>query len=201
MKGWKPGEKPEKGAFSGLMYDLIIQLIQNRFQSMLAGYLEWPNVQEWLLTFVLLMLFSIVALRVGLSSGLLREEATTLRTSQRLLLALRLLIHPALTEETIFRGLLLPAANGKSLSMAAWLSLSVLLFVLIHPLNARILRPEKQELFTNPTFLLLAAFLGIATSALYWFTGSLWPAVTFHWFVVFVTATKYTSHDDRDQET
>ena len=183
------------------MVDLIIQLIQSRIQSMLAGYLEWPNIPQWLLTFVMLILFGVIAQRVALSSEWLREEETTLTVSQRFLLALRLLIHPALTEETIFRGLLLPAANGKSLSMAAWLSLSVLLFVLIHPLNARIFRPEKQHVFTDPTFLLLAAFLGISTSSLYWLTDSLWPAVTFHWFVVFVMATKYTSHDDHDTET
>jgi predicted Abi (CAAX) family protease len=62
--------------------------------------------------------------------------------------------------------------------------LSLVLFVVYHPLNALTFYPVGRSTFMNPVFLLLAAVLGVACSIAYLLFGSIWPAVAIHWLAV-----------------
>jgi predicted Abi (CAAX) family protease len=97
-----------------------------------------------------------------------------------------LLITPSLLEEIVFRGLLLPhpregASRRQTLSYAA---VSLGIFLVWHPLNGWLFRPEALSLFSDPIFLSLAALLGGATMTAYLRSASLWPAILLHWLTV-----------------
>ena len=78
------------------------------------------------------------------------------------------------------RGVLLPR-DGRT---TIWLALSVLLFVLWHPLQAVTLGPPRAETFLDPWFLAAVAVLGTALARIYAATRSLWPCILTHWLVV-----------------
>ena len=120
-------------------------------------------------------------------------EKPSLSAWQSILLGARLLLHPAFTEESLFRGLLLPPPTGLPLkpSVMFWFVLSCLLFILAHPLNSLTLRRETRSVFMHPVFLTLAGIMAICTSVLYWISASLWPAILLHWVVVYIWITNY----------
>jgi uncharacterized protein len=96
-------------------------------------------------------------------------------------LAATLFLAPALGEELLFRGLIIPRQRPR----AKWLALSVVLFVLWHPLQAVTIGPPWAASFLDPWFLTCVAILGTALARIYAATGSLWPPVVAHWLVVF----------------
>jgi predicted Abi (CAAX) family protease len=171
----------------------LVELIEARIQALLTGYLVCPGGELWLISLILLYIYGLIARWAGLRAGLIKAQKTKLSTWQQVLLGARLFVHPALVEESIFRGLLMPPPTGSSLtpSMLVWIVLSWFLFILAHPINSLILRPRTRPVFTSPVFLSLAGFLAICTSALYWISASLWPAVLFHWIVVFLWMTNF----------
>ena len=95
-------------------------------------------------------------------------------------LAATLFFAPALGEELLFRGLIIPRERPNT----RWLVLSVLLFVLWHPLQALTFGPPWAGAFLDPWFLAAVAVLGTALARIYAATGSLWPCVLLHWLVV-----------------
>lgn len=97
-------------------------------------------------------------------------------------------ITPALSEEVCFRVLLLPHPTElvSPATTAFWTILSLLLFLLYHPLNALSFFPAGRKIFLNPVFLLLALILGLACSIAYLHTGSLWIPMVIHWLVVVI---------------
>ena len=95
-------------------------------------------------------------------------------------LAATLFVVPALGEEILFRGLLIPRDRP---GVGAIL-LSVLLFVLWHPLQALTIGPPWAAAFLDPWFLAAVAILGLALARIYAATRSLWPCVLAHWLVV-----------------
>jgi uncharacterized protein len=95
-------------------------------------------------------------------------------------LAVLLFMAPALGEELIFRGLLIPRRGRK----APWMALSVVLFVLWHPLQAVTFGPPWASTFLDPWFLAAVAILGAALARIYAATRSLWPCILTHWLVV-----------------
>ena len=96
-------------------------------------------------------------------------------------LAATLLIAPALGEELLFRGLLIPRRGPQG----AWISISAALFVLWHPLQALTFGPSWSAVFLDPWFLAVTAMLGVALGRIYAATASLWPCILAHWLVVF----------------
>jgi len=68
----------------------------------------------------------------------------------------------------------------------AWIALSVGLFVLYHPLAARLWYPQGRQLFRDPRFLLQCSWLGLACALAYSLSGSLWWAVLIHWLAVLI---------------
>ena len=131
----------------------------------------WPDARGWLQTLIITAVFAIIALAVGLTSGLLHPE--TAQTAA-LPLLLRTFFVPALLEELLFR--MLPPPRLWPFALAA--------YILFHPLNALLFWPEARDVFYDPVFLLLTALLGGGCTLLYRRTRSLWPPVALHWLSV-----------------
>jgi predicted Abi (CAAX) family protease len=139
----------------------------------------WPDRRGWRRVLVELGWALPLLLVVAHLGGLLRLVAPP-DASTFLALAATLLLAPALGEELLFRGLLIPR-HGPG---AAWVLLSVGLFVLWHPLQALSVGPPWSAAFLDPWFLAAVAILGTALARIYAATGSLWPGVLVHWIVV-----------------
>ena len=132
------------------------------------------------------ILFAIIALVIGFSSGLFTFEI--LNSELIYFLPLTLFIFPSLFEETIFRGLLIPNDTClRSRKEIVFYSLiSSILFVLWHPLNALTINPNAQIFFLDPWFLLVAFALGLVCSLGYIFSRSLWVPIIMHWLTVVI---------------
>ena len=154
-------------------------IVRDRFADLLAGLLCPPDRRGWLKVGLELG-WSLPLMLVVAHLGGLVHFAPEGDASILLRLGATLLIAPALGEELLFRGLLIP--RGAS---AKWILLSVLLFVLWHPLQAVTIGPPWAASFLDPWFLAIVAILGTALGRIYAATGSLWPGVALHWAVVF----------------
>jgi predicted Abi (CAAX) family protease len=55
-----------------------------------------------------------------------------------------------------------------------------------HPLNALTINTGAQEVFLNPSFLVVVFCLGLACSLSYIYSKSLWAPVVIHWLTVFI---------------
>jgi uncharacterized protein len=99
-------------------------------------------------------------------------------------LAVVAIFAPAIGEELLFRAAILPQpVTGTSLPLMP-LILSVMLFVIWHPLQTLVFGPQWGATVLDPWFLAAVAAFGVASARLYWKTGSLWPSIGLHWFVV-----------------
>ncbi|NEO91379.1 MAG: CPBP family intramembrane metalloprotease [Moorea sp. SIO3G5] len=98
------------------------------------------------------------------------------------------LFTPAILEEIFFRVLLLPhpSENPSLISIYAWSTVSLVIFVIYHPLNAITFYPAARETFFQPMFLFLATLLGIICTIAYLQSGSIWTAVVIHWLFVVI---------------
>ena len=141
---------------------------------------------------LVLLFYAPLALICGWRSGFLpRRFRWRWRWSglPRLLLrASGYLLMPAFVEELLFRGLLLPSPleGTPAGAMGAWLALSTGLFVLYHPISARLWYPPGRILFDDPRFLGQCTLLGLACGLAYSLSASLWWAVLIHWLAVLV---------------
>lgn len=92
---------------------------------------------------------------------------------------------PCLIEESIFRGILLPPslAHASTTRRAVAVISSTGLFVAMHPLNHWLVGLSDSA-FTNPTFLLIVALLGLTCAVQYLKTRSLWIPIATHWATV-----------------
>jgi predicted Abi (CAAX) family protease len=98
-------------------------------------------------------------------------------------MALTALMVPALLEEGVFRGTMVPARSEARAAVLA-IGLSTVLFMGWHVLEAMTFLPGARTVFLRPDFLFLAGALGLICAVLRWRSGSLWTAVTLHWMVV-----------------
>jgi predicted Abi (CAAX) family protease len=150
------------------------------------AYSTVPTPGQWIEVVLLFALFLVVALPVGLASGLLTLTPAQESVSSLMVFAAVALVVPSLFEETLFRALLLPHPSERRSGL--WLVLSVIvgvvLFVLGHPLVAWLLAPATRPLAYHPVFLGLCAVFGVFSSIAYLRTGSIWPSVLMHWAVV-----------------
>lgn len=106
-------------------------------------------------------------------------------------LALRMLsvfFVPALGEEIIFRGLLIP---GRDEPQRPWLPIvfSTALYTVWHVFEALTFLRAAASIFLRLDFLLCCAVLGLSCAIMRYLTGSLWPAVLLHWALVVVWQT------------
>lgn len=159
-----------------------------------AGALTAPFGLAQLGTVVALAgLYGLLAIPLGLASGLLRPPWRGLTTRTWLQLAGSLLLMPALMEEGIFRVLLLPRplSDLELKAQLAWAGLSVGLFVLYHPVAGRLWYPPGRPLFEQARFLLPCSLLpcsllGAICVIAYGWSGSLWAPVLIHWLTVLI---------------
>lgn len=166
-------------------------LMRQRLSDLWAGCTTLPTAQVWRQCLLYYLVYLAAAVPVGWASGLLR--VLPLRVGPAILVGLLgiLLIHPALVEEIIFRGLLLPqnTSGWPRSRLLAVAGVSLVLFVAWHPINGLLLRPAALEWFANPWFLVEAAMLGATCTAVYLASGSIWPSVLAHWLTVTVWIT------------
>ncbi|MEB3164685.1 MAG: CPBP family glutamic-type intramembrane protease [Prochlorothrix sp.] len=176
-----------------------MELIQALGQRLAIAAQTWPDRGDWLITLGWLGLYAAFAVPWGW--GRLLQWDPVGDRSAILSNSTIALVFPALFEEILFRVLPLPLPDRMptgaiaalpSLPIAPpadlwlWPSLSLLLFILAHPLNALLFFPRRRSTFYNPTFLTLAGLLGLLCTLAYLQSGSLWPPVLLHWLIVVV---------------
>jgi predicted Abi (CAAX) family protease len=98
-----------------------------------------------------------------------------------LLHAVSLAIVPSLTEEILFRGLIVPP-RGQPMSSPVAIG-AIAAFVLWHPLQAVTIGPPWAATFLSPVFLLIVTILSTTLVWMYRRSGSIWPGVIVHWLV------------------
>ena len=148
--------------------------------------LTWPDRAAWRRAVSIWLLFVVAAVPVAWRSGLVAPELAPVTPRLALAIVGTILLHPAFGEEFLFRVLMLPR-RPDSVSPVAFVVrglASLVLYVGAHPLNAWLTRPAVLPVFTNPWYLALATLLGVACSAIYVRTGSVWPSVLVHWTTV-----------------
>ena len=143
-----------------------------------------PDVRTWLACALVYALFLVVAATIGLASGLIRVDVS--HAGDAIRIAPLLFIQPALFEEIVFRGVLLPRdVRSMPRSVAAVVAgLALVLYVASHPLNAWAFRPQVLSLFSSPAYLVLTTLLGLTCTAAYWISRSIFPSVLIHWLTV-----------------
>ncbi len=154
-------------------------MIRARLADLAAGLRHVPGAAGWGRAGLELGWALPLMLLLAHLGGLIRLQSPPDATTA-LGLAATLFVAPALGEELLFRGLLVPRDRPTIAAMA----LSVLLFVLWHPLQALTLGPPWAGAFLEPWFLATVAVLGAALARIYVATRSLWPCVVAHWLVV-----------------
>ncbi len=148
--------------------------------------LKTSPLRAWRVSILVSLPYVAIALAIGFSTGLL--EVSLLQSGIVWLLPVILFVFPSFLEESLFRGLLIPNDScERGVGYVVMISfVSALLFVAWHPLNALTINPGARELFTDPNFLLIAFFLGIACAISYIYSRSLWAPVIIHWLTVVV---------------
>jgi predicted Abi (CAAX) family protease len=145
-----------------------------------------PDWRTWRTCAFVYGLFLVCAVPIGVLSGLLRPSLPYVSPVEMAVTALLILVQPALAEELLFRGLLLPR-RADSMSRGRLLVVggaALVVYVVAHPLNALLFKPEVLALFERPAYLVIAALLGLACTATYWISLSIWPPVAIHWLTV-----------------
>lgn len=153
---------------------------------LVSAYRRRPGGRDWLEAGGLAVLFALIAYPIARAGGLIEAGGSGAGVGMYAvaLLAVRVLLVPALLEETLFRVMANPARGegvGRRRTLLA-ATLSTGAYLLIHPV-AGLLRPDAAA-FQRPTFLFLAALLGVGCLFLYRRSGSVWTPTAFHGLVV-----------------
>lgn len=147
-----------------------------------------PYFQDWLYSGILLLLFAFFSLSIGFYFKFLELKKFKQSSLETIGIIISSFFSPAITEELFFRVLLLPHVTETVTVGEKWLwgCISLVIFIIYHPLEGITVFRSGKSTFMNPVFLLLAAFLGILCTIIYFHTGSLWTSVVLHWIVVVV---------------
>ena len=149
------------------------------------GIRTWPDLRGWGRTALIAALTFAGMAAVGLAGGLYHPTSQLAGLPARLAVAF---VAPALGEELVFRGLLVP---DRSETPRPWRAITVVtaIFTLWHVAEALVLLPKARPIFLRVEFLACAAILGLGCALVRWRTSSLWPAVILHWLAVVVWQT------------
>jgi predicted Abi (CAAX) family protease len=153
-----------------------------RYRRRLATALTtWPTPRGWAASAAIGAATLALLGAIGFSTGLY-----TLHPANTAHLAFRLtetFVAPAIGEELVFRGLLIPG-RAESPRFLGALLFSSTVFILWHVVEAEIFLRSAAPMFLRPDFLACAATLGVGCAFVRRLTGSLWPAVALHWVMV-----------------
>lgn len=155
--------------------------LANPFARSWAALRRWPDARQWGKAAIVLAATGAIVLAIALVGGFARWAPMPLGVDA-LRIAAIVFVLPALAEEFLFRGLLMPVPGIASMRIGMWLSIG--LFVVGHPLQAWIFGPPWSHLFLAPAFLAAALVLAIGLTHVRLVTGSLWPAILGHWLIV-----------------
>ncbi|BBD59934.1 abortive infection protein [Nostoc sp. HK-01] len=152
------------------------------------GILTIPAPDNWFITVIMLVFYSLIALPIGLYFGFLKFGWAQLTLGDFFTVVGICLFAPAITEELFFRVLLLPHITEEvtKIRKMLWGCISLAIFIVYHPLNALTAYPAGNPTFMNVIFLFQAGVLGIICTVAYLQSGSLWPSVIMHWIIVVV---------------
>jgi predicted Abi (CAAX) family protease len=141
----------------------------------------WPTARGWGLAVVVGAAALALELAIGLRGGFLRPAPADWSV---LAWSLPLAVFvPALGEELVFRGLLVPGREAGGRATTAIL-LSTAAFVGWHVFEGLTFMRAAALIFLRADFLATTAVLGLSCAVLRHRTGSLWPAVLLHWLEV-----------------
>lgn len=129
---------------------------------------------EALALFLMVLLAGALAWRAGV---LVLDPISN--RDQLFVIGLSAFIVPALGEELIFRSWI---RRGTPIGAV----ISLLLFILWHPVQVLLNLPFAHPDFLQPGFLSVVACLGLACTLSRLRSGSIWPAVVIHWGVAMV---------------
>lgn len=151
-----------------------------------AAFFTLPDPSGWLDTLLLFLAFAVLAYFILRKTKLFTFSLIRLGPSQIGLLVVIAVFTPSLPEELLYRVLLLPHPSEEvGLSVRwAWSAVSLVLFILAHPLLAWGAWPWARAIFYRPAFLLIVALLGATCTLAYFATGSLWAPVAIHWATI-----------------
>lgn len=189
--------------------EMLAKFAERVTERLMAGILTFPDGQAWVIVIILIVIYGLIALPIGLRNGFLQLDqnlitidntplsplfretdvsAVNVKSSWHPVLKIMItaLFTPAIAEEIVFRVLLLPhpSEHPSLISLYAWSTVSLVIFVIYHPLNAITFYPAARETFFKPMFLFLATLLGIICTIAYLQSGSIWTAVVIHWLFV-----------------
>jgi predicted Abi (CAAX) family protease len=164
-----------------------VPILSAVLRRILASIVFLPDLRDWGITALSLLVYGLIAVPIGLKSGFLRWRSSRQKTLGTVTTLIFLFFSPALWEELVFRVMLLPSPDRLNLTMTlGWAIVSLILFILYHPFNARFFYKAGHPTFFHPVFLGLAALLGLTCTIVYLLTGSLWTITIIHWVVVAV---------------
>ncbi|HEY5107605.1 MAG TPA: CPBP family glutamic-type intramembrane protease [Caulobacteraceae bacterium] len=146
----------------------------------------WPDARGWAFTAAVGAASLAAMAAIGFSSGLYAVHPA--RTQGLPLRLLTVLIAPAIGEEALFRGLLIP---DRTETLRPWSALAAVtgVFTLWHVVEAKTFLRVAEPMFLRPSFLACAASLGLGCGLIRWRTASLWPVVAVHWLAVILWQT------------
>jgi predicted Abi (CAAX) family protease len=141
----------------------------------------WPTRRVWALSTAIGGVTLGVLGAIGFSTGLYAlHPANTTNLAFRLA---ETFVAPAIGEELVFRGLLIPG-RAESPRFLGALVFSTAVFTFWHVVEAETFLRAAAPMFLRPDFLACAATLGVGCALARRLTGSLWPAVALHWVMV-----------------
>jgi predicted Abi (CAAX) family protease len=163
-------------------------LLLNRLIDVKRGLVTVPKGSDVLFSVVVFLMYMAVALPVGFCSGFFTIQVLKTNIWMIIALPISLFFIPSLFEEIVFRALLLPHRSRciSTRPLFFYSALSIVAFIVWHPINAMTINPNAYSMFTDPVFLCLAALMAMACTITYNKTGSLWVPVAIHWLTVVV---------------
>ncbi len=160
-----------------------VGLLKARFT---AGIATWPDPAGWLASGTAGIVTLAALAAVGFSTGLYSlHRADTHDLAMRLI---EVVFVPAIGEEAVFRGLLVPGRRETDRPLIP-LTLATFIFVVWHMVEAETFLPMAARMFERPDFLCCAGMLGAGCGWMRWRTGSIWPGVVLHWLMVTIWQT------------
>lgn len=144
-----------------------------------AATRSMPSRTSWVWTIVALGVYGVMYVPFGVSVGFLKFQPE-LHAGQWLNVAFGSFLMPGLSEELMFRTILIPHPTEPMppIVRQGWIFGSWVLFIFVH------LMPWTPGFFHEMPFLLGAGLLGMLCTLSYLQSRSMWTAVFIHWMIV-----------------